>query len=122
MRWVPRHHATIHTHHQHPAAGSGAGVGQLSHWPHPGEGASPAARTGKAWTVGAAVAAAVAAAATVASYCDPVATTALHDGSPVVAALPAARGTLDERRLMGTDASNLSALAGARARTVSATL
>jgi hypothetical protein len=43
-------------------------------------------------------------------------------GSLVAAALSAARCALDERRLVGTDASDLSALAGARAGTVSATL
>jgi hypothetical protein len=42
--------------------------------------------------------------------------------SPVVAALPAARGALDERRLVGTDASDLSALEGASAGMVGATL
>jgi hypothetical protein len=47
---------------------------------------------------------------------------ALHDGSPVVTALPAARGALDERRLVGMDASDLSVLAGARAGMVGATL
>jgi hypothetical protein len=39
----------------------------------------------------------------------------------VVAVLPVTRGALDERRLMGTDASALSTLAGARG-TVSITL
>jgi hypothetical protein len=51
-----------------------------------------------------------------------VATATLRGGSPVVAVLPAARGALVERRLVGTDASDLSALAGASAGTVSATL
>jgi hypothetical protein len=57
-------------------------------------------------------------------HLDPTSTTTatLRDGSPVVAALPAARGALDERRLVGTDASDLSALAGASAGTVGATL
>jgi hypothetical protein len=64
----------------------------------------------------------VTAAAAVASCCDSVATATLRGGSPVVAALLAARGTLDERRLVDTDASDLSALAGARAGTVGATL
>jgi hypothetical protein len=36
--------------------------------------------------------------------------------------LAAARDTLDERRLVGTDASDLSTLAGARGGTVGATL
>jgi anti-sigma-K factor RskA len=68
------------------------------------------------------VAVVVTAAAAVASCCDSVATATLRGGSPVVAALLAAGGTLDERRLVGTDASDLSALAGARAGTVGATL
>jgi hypothetical protein len=46
----------------------------------------------------------------------------LRDGSPAVAALPAARGALDEHCLVGTDASDMSALAGASAGTVGATL
>jgi hypothetical protein len=62
------------------------------------------------------------AAATVAPCCGSVATAMLRGGSPVVAALPAARGALDERCLMGTDASDLSALAGASVGAVSATL
>jgi hypothetical protein len=69
-----------------------------------------------------AVAVVVAAAAAVASCCGPVATTALRGGSLVVTALPAAHGALDERRLVGTDASDLSALAGVRAGTDGATL
>jgi hypothetical protein len=72
-------------------------------------------------TVVTAVAIAVAAAAA-ASRCDLVATAVPRGGSLVAAALPAARGTLDERRLIGTDASDLSALAGARAGTVGTTL
>jgi hypothetical protein len=36
--------------------------------------------------------------------------------------LPAARDTLDERRLVGTAASDISTLAGARGGTVGATL
>jgi hypothetical protein len=55
------------------------------------------------------VAAVVAAATAVAFCCSPAATTALCGGSPVVAALPAAWGTLDERCLVGTDVSDLSA-------------
>jgi hypothetical protein len=73
-------------------------------------------------TVITAVAIAVAAAAAAASRCDLVATAVPRGGSLVAAALPAARGTLDERRLIGTDASDLSALAGARAGTVGTTL
>jgi hypothetical protein len=50
-----------------------------------------------------------------------LATATLRESSPVVATLPAARGALDERRLVGTDASDLSTLAGASAGTVGAT-
>jgi hypothetical protein len=67
-----------------------------------------------------AVAAAIAAAA--ASCRDPVATVVPRGASPVAAALPTARGALDERRLVGTDASDLSSLAGARTGTVGVTL
>jgi hypothetical protein len=45
-----------------------------------------------------------------------------HVGSLVATVLSAARDALDERCLVGTDASDLSALAGARAGTVGATL
>jgi hypothetical protein len=47
---------------------------------------------------------------------------ALCDGSFAAVALFVARDALDERRLVGTDASDLSALASARAGTVGATL
>jgi hypothetical protein len=106
-----------------PAAGSGAGAGQFSHWPHPGSGASssgistmaarsPATGAGAGGTVDAEVAAVVTAAATATSCCDPTAMAVPHGGSVVATALPAARGALDERRLMRTDTSDLSALAG----------
>jgi hypothetical protein len=62
------------------------------------------------------------AAAADASCCNPVATTVPRGGSSVTAALSAARDALDERRLVGTDASDFSALAGARAGMVGATL
>jgi hypothetical protein len=107
-------------------------MGQLPHWPHPSGGASssristaaarspPAgAYTGR--TVGAAVAAVVTAAAAVPSYCGSVAAAVPCGGSLATAVLPVARDALDERRLMGTDASDLSALASARAGTVGAT-
>jgi hypothetical protein len=68
------------------------------------------------------VAAAVAAAVATASCRDPVATAVPRDSSLVPAALPAARGALYELRLIGTDTSDLSALAGARVGTVGATL
>jgi hypothetical protein len=116
-----------------PAAGSGAGAGQFSHWPHSGGGASslgisttvarsPVVGTGAGGTADAAVAAAVATAAAAASCRDPVATAVPRSGSLVTAALPAARGALDKRRLMGMDASDLSALAGARKGAVGVTL
>jgi hypothetical protein len=57
-----------------------------------------------------------------ASCCDPTATVVPRGASVVATTLPAARGALDERRLVGTDASDLSALAGARAGMVDATL
>jgi hypothetical protein len=62
------------------------------------------------------VAAVAAAAATTASCCSLVATAVPRGGSP------AARGGLDERRLVSTDVSDLSALAGARAGTTGVTL
>jgi hypothetical protein len=61
-------------------------------------------------------------AAAAASCRGPAATAVPRDGSVITTVLPAARGALDERRLVGTDASDLSALAGARAGTVDATL
>jgi hypothetical protein len=68
-----------------------------------------------------AVATAVAATAAAASSFDPAATDVSRGNSLFTAALPAARGSLDERRLVGTDASELSALVGARAGSVGAT-
>jgi hypothetical protein len=60
---------------------------------------------------------------TVATCCGSLAAATFHRGSLVSAAmLPVTLGALDERRLMGTDASDLSALAGARRETVGATL
>jgi hypothetical protein len=116
-----------------PPQARGASAGQFSHWPHPGGGASssgisttgawsPAVGTGACGTTNAVVAAAVVTAAAAASCRDPTATAAPRSGLLIAAALFAACGALDERRLMGTDASDLSALAGARAGTVSATL
>jgi hypothetical protein len=125
-----------------PTVGLGVGAGQFSHWPHPGGGASssgisttgarsPAVGTGAGGTADAAVAAVVAdaavaavvaAAAAAAFYRDPVATVVPRGGSLVATALPAAGGALDERRLVGTDASDLSTLVGVRAGTVGATL
>jgi hypothetical protein len=78
--------------------------------------------TGAGGTVGAVVAGVVTTAAAVASCCGSMATATLRGGSPVVAALSVARDALDERRLVGTDVPDLSALAGARSGTVCATL
>jgi hypothetical protein len=116
-----------------PAAGSGAGAGQFSHWPHPGSGASlsgisttaarsPAVRAGDDDADVAVVAAVVAVVADATFCCSPVATGVARGGSPVTAALPAARGALNDRRLVGTDVSDLSALAGTRAGMTGATL
>jgi type IV secretory pathway TrbL component len=82
----------------------------------------PTVGVGAGGTIVAAVAAAVAAAAAAASSCDPVAAAVPRGGSSVVAALPAACGALSKRRLIGTDTSDLSALAGARAGTDEVTL
>jgi hypothetical protein len=53
--------------------------------------------------------------ATVATYCGSVAVAVLREASLIAAAtLLFTRGALDERRLVGTAASDLSTLAGAR--------
>jgi hypothetical protein len=67
-------------------------------------------------------AAAVAAAAATVSRCGPAATIMGRDDSPVAAASPATRNTLDERRLVRMDVSNLSTFVGARAGTDDITL
>jgi hypothetical protein len=55
--------------------------------------------------------------------CDSAAAAALRGPSlAAVVVLPAARGALDERRLVGTAASDLNTLAGVRGGTVGATL
>jgi hypothetical protein len=55
--------------------------------------------------------------------CGSTAAAALREPSlAAVTALPAARRALDERRLVGTAASDLNTLAGARGGTVGATL
>jgi hypothetical protein len=55
--------------------------------------------------------------------CGFVAVATLRGASLVAAVvLPVTRGALDEHRLVGTDASDLSALASARGGTVGATL
>jgi hypothetical protein len=67
--------------------------------------------------------AAIAASTTVATSCrDPVVMVAPCGGSLAAAAFAVARGALDERRLVGTDASDLNASAGVRAGTVGTTL
>jgi hypothetical protein len=117
-----------------PAAGSGAGADQFPHWPHPGGWVSslseistaatwlPPAGAGVGEIIGAVVAIVVTTAAAAASPCGSAATATLRESSPVVATLPAVRDALDERCLVGKDASDLSTLAGASARTVSAIL
>jgi hypothetical protein len=90
-------------HHGHPIATAGAGTG------------------GTVSTV----VGVVLTAATVAASCREPAATSVSRGSPDAATtLPtaAARGALDECCLMGTDAPNLSTLAGASSGTVGATL
>jgi hypothetical protein len=64
----------------------------------------------------------VAVTAATTSCCDPAASAASRGGSLAAAALSAALDALDECRLVGTDAPDLSALAGARGGTVDATL
>jgi hypothetical protein len=83
---------------------------------------SPTVRAGAGDADVAAVTADVAAAADTASCCGLVATTLAHGGLPVAAALATTRVALDERRLVGTDVSDLSALAGARVGTVDVAL
>jgi hypothetical protein len=114
--------------------GSGAGAGRLSHWPHAGGGTSssristtatllPPAGAGADKIDGAVTAMVVTAAVAITTCCGSVAAATLRGASLVVAAvLPVARGAIDERCLVGTDASDLSALAGARGATVGATL
>jgi hypothetical protein len=80
------------------------------------------AGAGAGGTVNAAVVPVMTAAAAAASCRNPAATAVPRGGSVVAAALPAAHGALDERRLVGIDESDLSTLAGTRAGTVGATL
>jgi hypothetical protein len=59
----------------------------------------------------------------IATCCGSVAVATLRGGSLVAATvLPVTLGALHEHRLLGTDASDLSALAGVRGGTVGATL
>jgi hypothetical protein len=114
------------------AVGSGADVGRFPHWTHPGGGASSSAMSTTAWSPAAGIgvgdadagdaAATVVAAATPTSRCGPVTMAVSRGGSPDAAALTVSRGALDECRLVGTDASDLSTLAGARAGTIGVTL
>jgi hypothetical protein len=61
--------------------------------------------------------------AAVVTCCGSAAAATLRGASLVAAAmLPVTRGALDERRLVGMDASDLSALADVRGGTVGATL
>jgi hypothetical protein len=83
---------------------------------------SPAVGVGAGGAGVTVVAAAVAAAAAPAFCCGPMATVVGCGSSPVAATLPATRGALDEHCLVGTDVSDLSALAGARAGTIGVTL
>jgi hypothetical protein len=75
----------------------------------------PLAGAGGGKTDGVAAAAVVAAVVVVATYCGSTAAATLNGGSPVAADVPPVTlGALDERLLVGTAASDLSALAGAR--------
>jgi hypothetical protein len=113
---------------RHPspqAPPSGAGAGRFTHWSHLGGGTSSSGistSTARLSSTGAgaggidgAVTAMVMATVRVATTCcGSTAAAVMHGSSPVaVAAFPAARGALDERHLVGTDASALSAFAGA---------
>jgi hypothetical protein len=40
VRWVPRRHAAVLPHHEYPIGVSGAEMGWLTHWSHPGGGTS----------------------------------------------------------------------------------
>jgi hypothetical protein len=82
---------------------------------------SPVVGTGAGGTTDTVVAAVVDAAAAAASCRDPVATAMPRGGPLITATLPAACGALDECRLVGMDASDLSTLAGARAGMVGTT-
>jgi hypothetical protein len=83
---------------------------------------SPAAGTSAGDADATTVAAVAAATAAVSSCCGPVATAVSRDGSLITAVLAVARGALSERCLVVTGAPDLSALAGARAGTISVTL
>jgi hypothetical protein len=117
-----------------PTGGSRAGAGRFSHWPHPGGGTSSSGTSTTAtwlppaWpnankTDGVVVPVVITTVMAVATRCGSVAAAALREGLLVVTAvLPVSLGALDERCLMGTDTSDLSALAGARGGTIGPTL
>jgi hypothetical protein len=136
--------AVIVPHHERPDEASGAEAGRLAHLSQPGGGTSssgtsttaalglPAAAgadevdaTATATIVvtamtdaacyGSATVVGYRGSATVAACCASEVAAAPRESSPaVVAVLPAARDTLDQRRLVGMAASDLSTLAGAR--------
>jgi hypothetical protein len=117
-----------------PAEASGADAGRLTHWSQPGGGTSSSGiSTTAAWlssigagaggTDGAMTTVVMTADGAATTCCDSAAAATLREPSlAVVAVLPAARGALDELRLVGTAASDLNTLAGARGGTVGATL
>jgi hypothetical protein len=123
---VPRHHAAILPHHKHPHRGLGGWWGQALplasfrrwdvvvrdlHHRH----LIAADRGMRRQIDGAVTAMVITAVVAVATCCGSVAAATLRGASLVAAAvLPVTRGALDERRLMGTNASDLSALADAR--------
>jgi hypothetical protein len=114
-----------------PTGGSGASAGRYSHWPHPGGGASSSGiSTTVAWlppagagagvgkTDGVVIAGVMTAIVAVATCCGSAATATLRGGSLVIVVVPPVTlGALDERHLVGTDASDLSTLADARGGT-----
>jgi hypothetical protein len=127
-----------------PAKASGADTSALARWSQPGGGTSSSsgisttaalglpAAAGASEVGGAATATAVVAAVTDAACCGSAAVASCRGSSvtaagcgsetSAVAVLAVARDALDERRLVGTAASVLSTLAGARGGTVGATL
>jgi hypothetical protein len=83
----------------------------------------PPARADAGEADGTAAATVITVVVAVVTCCGSVAAVAQREGAPVAAAvLPVTLGALDERSLMGTDASDLRALAGARGGTVGTTL
>jgi hypothetical protein len=117
-----------------PVGGSGAGAGRLTHWSQPGGGTSSSGiSTTAAWLLSIGTGAGGTDRDDRRGHgrrrgsrrcCGSPAVAALRGPSLTIAAvLPAARGAFDERRLVGTAASDLNTLAGARGGgTVGATL